>query len=409
MKSPNSTLKNTAKKLQAALGKKIVFRLLGQLDSCQLKIYDGDAFHLFGSNTSDLKATVTIEDQASYAKILHGGSVGAAEAYILGMWNADNLVNVIRIFSRNLEKLEKFEKTFGPFYRILNSMHHLSRSNSKSGSAANISAHYDLSQEMYKGFLDPHMQYSSAVFPKGDSDLEEAQRHKMQLICQKLELEKHDHLLEIGSGWGGFACFAAKNWGCDVTTTTISKEQFTSAKCRIKEQGLQGKVNLLFKDYRDLYGEYSKVVSVEMIEAVGKRFLPIYFSKLNELLSPGGRLVLQCITMNDQRYKQYCNDVDFIQKYIFPGGHLPSLSEICKQVKKNTNFCIVGLTDYREHYAKTLKEWRQRFLSRKELVHADGLNEDFIRLWEYYFSYCEGGFRESAIGIAQLEAIKNKY
>ena len=409
MKSPKSSNKTSAKKLRIALSKKIVFRLLNRLNNCHLEICDGDEYYLFGDHASDLKASVRIANQKAYTKILHGGSVGAAEAYVHGMWSADNLVNVIRIFSRNLQILENFEKTFGPFYKVLNSIHHLFRMNSKSGSRTNISAHYDLSPEMYKGFLDSDMQYSSAVFPHQDSGLEEAQKHKMQLICQKLELEKYDHLLEIGSGWGGLACFAAKNWGCDVTTTTISKEQFASAKKRIKEQGLQSKVNLLFKDYRDLQGQYSKIVSVEMIEAVGNRFLPMYFRKLNDLLSPGGRLVLQCITMNDQRYQQYCNDVDFIQKHIFPGGHLPSLSEIFKQIKKNTNLYVVGLADYREHYAKTLKEWRQRFLSRKEIVSSAGLNDDFIRLWEYYFCYCEGGFRESAIGIAQLEAVKNKY
>jgi cyclopropane-fatty-acyl-phospholipid synthase len=253
------------------------------------------------------------------------------------------------------------------------------------------------------------MQYSSAIFPNNNSSLEVAQENKMAIICHYLDLNENDHLLEIGAGWGGLACYAAKHFGCKVTTTTISSAQFAIAQQRIKAQSLDDKISLLQDDYRDLTGQYSKIVSIEMIEAVGHRFMADFFKQLDRLLQPGGKLLIQSITINDQRYDSYCQTVDFIQRYIFPGGHLPSVNLICDQVKRQTQMYLEHFADYRLDYANTLKAWRQRFLSNKTNILALGFNEDFIRLWEYYFCYCEGGFREQAIGLAHIGLVKNPY
>jgi len=326
-----------------------------------------------------------------------------------GLWSSDNLVDVIRLFSRNLATLEKHEQRFGFLLNIINMFKHRLNRNSKAGSRTNIAAHYDLSNEMYEVFLDKAMQYSSGIFPHETTTLEEAQQHKLKTICEALNLSEDDHLLEIGTGWGGLACYAAQNYGCQVTTTTISEAQFELAQQRINEQGLDHKITLLKKDYRDLTGQYSKIVSIEMIEAVGHKFMPTYFGMLNKLLKPGGKSFIQAITMNDQRYDSYVNNVDFIQRNIFPGGHLPSVSVICDLVKNNTNMYMKQLSDYRIDYAKTLSAWRLSFLDNREAIQSLGFSDDFIRLWEYYFCYCEGGFRESAIGLAHIELIKNEY
>lgn len=394
---------------KSGLSKKLFFNFLEQLDDCYIEVIEENNIYCFGEPSGDIVATITITDSRAYRRILWGGSIGAAEAYVEGLWHTDNITNVIRIFSRNLIKLEKYEKRFGFISNIFNRIRHLINSNSKSGSRTNIAAHYDLSNDMYRAFLDSRMQYSSAIFPNENSTLEQAQEHKMVTICNYLELNENDHLLEVGSGWGGLACYAAKHYGCRVTTTTISSAQFALSKDRIIEEGLEDKITLLLEDYRDLKGQYSKIVSVEMIEAVGHKFMPKYFSMLDALLAPGGKLLIQAITINDQRYDEYRKKVDFIQRYIFPGGHLPSVSLICEQVKHNTSMYLDQFSDYRLDYANTLKEWRERFLNNKHQILALGFNEDFIRLWEYYFSYCEGGFREKVIGLAHIGFMKNNH
>lgn len=391
---------------KASWSKRLLFRLLDQLDNSRLCIHEQGAVHHFGNAKANLAATITINDARCYQRMLWGGSIGAAEAYVEGLWHTDDLPSVIRIFARNLAKLERYEQRFSVISRLINRLHHRANSNSKAGSRTNIAAHYDLSNAMYQRFLDPAMQYSSAIFPTADASLAQAQQHKMALICDYLQLNENDHLLEVGTGWGGLACYAAKHYGCRVTTTTISAAQYELAQERVAAEGLTDKVTLLLADYRDLNGQYSKIVSVEMIEAVGHEYLGTYFSKLNALLRPGGKLMLQAITMNDQRYERYCNDVDFIQKYIFPGGHLPSLSSICEQQKHHTQLYMDHLADYRHDYARTLHCWREQFLKQKPAITALGFNDDFIRLWDYYFSYCEGAFREQLIGLAHIGFIK---
>ena len=392
-----------------SFSKRIVFSLLKKLTDGHIRLIENGNEVLFGNGDATIKATITIHDPKAYSRILWGGSIGAGEAYVEGLWSSDNLVDVIRLFSRNLAALEKHEQRFGFLLNIINMVKHRLNRNSKAGSRTNIAAHYDLSNEMYRFFLDEAMQYSSGIFPHETTTLAEAQQYKLKTICEALNLTEDDQLLEIGTGWGGLACYAAKNYGCHVTTTTISDAQFDLAQQRINDENLSHKITLLKKDYRDLTGQYSKIVSIEMIEAVGHKFMPTYFEMLDKLLKPGGKSFIQAITMNDQRYDSYVNNVDFIQRNIFPGGHLPSVSVICDLLKNNTNMYMKQLSDYRIDYAKTLSAWRASFLDNRESIQSLGFNDDFIRLWEYYFSYCEGGFRESAIGLAHIELIKNEY
>jgi len=404
-----SNIKDIEQMGKSSLSKKVVFSLLKKLTDGHIRLIENGQEVSFGNSDANIKATVCVHDQKAYSRILWGGSIGAGEAYVEGLWSSDNLVDVIRLFSRNLATLEKHEQRFGFLLNIVNMFKHRSNRNSKEGSRTNIAAHYDLSNEMYEVFLDKAMQYSSAIFPHETTSLEEAQQHKLKTICESLDLSENDHLLEIGTGWGGLACYAAQNYGCQVTTTTISDAQFDLAQKRINDADLHQKITLLKKDYRDLTGEYSKIVSIEMIEAVGHKFMPTYFGMLDKLLKPGGKSFIQAITMNDQRYDSYVNNVDFIQRNIFPGGHLPSVSVICDLVKNNTNMYMKQLSDYRIDYARTLSAWRATFLANREAIQSLGFSDDFIRLWDYYFCYCEGGFRESAIGLAHIQLIKNEY
>lgn len=407
MKSPNTATMNTLEK--NTLNKKLIFSLLNRLTDGHIQLIENNNRVCFGNASASLTAIITIHDQKAYSRILWGGSIGAAEAYVEGLWSSDNLVNVIRLFSRNLDTLKKYEQRFGFLLNFINLFKHRLNRNSKAGSKTNIAAHYDLSNDMYQLFLDEAMQYSSAIFPDDKATLDKAQQHKLKTICEALTLNENDHILEIGTGWGGLACYAAKNYGCHVTTTTISQAQADIAQQRINDEKLNDKITLLQEDYRDLTGKYSKIVSIEMIEAVGHKFIPTYFSMLDKLLQPGGKAFIQAITMNDQRYDDYVGSVDFIQRYIFPGGHLPSVSVICELVKNNTNMHLEEFSDYRIDYAKTLNAWKSRFLNNSEVIKSLGFNDEFIRLWEYYFSYCEGGFRESTIGLAHIKLIKNKY
>jgi len=390
--------------------KRIVFSLLERLGQGFVKLRDGDCDYRFGDAQSNLTAEIDIHDAKAYRRILWGGGIGAAEAYVEGLWSTPNLTSVTQLFARNLHALRKHEQRYGWLTNVVGrAKHHLVNRNSKSASRTNIAAHYDLSNNLYRLFLDPHMQYSSAIFPDENATLEQAQEHKMQLLCERLQLTSNDHLLEVGAGWGGLACYAAKHYGCRVTTTTISKAQFKVAQQRIADHGLQDKVTLLLDDYRDLTGQYSKIVSVEMIEAVGHEFMPEYFRTLDSLLEPGGRLVIQAITIEDQRYDSYRRRVDFIQRHIFPGGHLPSVNEICRHIKEQTTMRLNHFSNYGVHYAETLKIWNQRFLTHRNEIQKLGFSEDFIRLWQYYFSYCEGAFREDVIGLAHIETIKSKH
>ena len=355
-----------------------------------------------GDPAAELRAEANVLDQRAYVRALLGGNTAAGEAYVDGWWTSPDITQVTRFFSRNLAMMDYWDSRFGLFLKPFKTVRYLKRLNSKGQAKRNILAHYDLGNDLYEAFLDPKMQYSSALYASKEISLEEAQVNKLTRICEQLDLKETDHLLEVGSGWGGLAIFAAKNYGCRVTTTTISDEQFAYAKNRIDSEGLSEQINLLSKDYRSLEGTYEKVVSVEMIEAVGRKYLSGYFTKLNDLLKPSGLLMLQAITIADQRYKSYRNSEDFIQKHIFPGGFLPSLFLISKIITNSTELILRDVKDIGLDYAKTLSHWHENLIDKKQFLKQIGYDDRFYNLWSYYLGYCEGGFLERRISASQI-------
>ena len=335
--------------------------------------------------------------------------MGAGESYLDGLWDSDDVTAVVRIFARNLPTLDEWENKFKWLTMPINKIQHLARRNTKDQAKKNIEAHYDLGNKLYTRFLDPTMMYSSAIYPDPNATLNDAQNYKLKAICDKLQLTEADHLIEIGTGWGGLAVYAAKHYGCNVTTTTISEEQHAWAKDWIEREGLENKITLLKKDYRLLDGKYDKLVSIEMIEAVGKQYLGNFFEKCASLLKDDGLMLLQSITIDDRRYDSYSNSVDFIQKYIFPGGFLPSQYQLNAHLKKYTNMMIRDLHDIGVDYAKTLNHWYEAFISAKDELLNDGYDERFMRMWTYYLKYCEGGFLERTISTVQLVISKPQY
>ncbi len=353
-----------------------------------------------------LSVTLTIHDSSVYRQLLFGGSIALADSYINGEWDTQDLTGLIRLAARNLAVLNKLESRFAGISKAFEKAKHQLRNNDQTGSKSNILAHYDLGNAMYERFLDDTMMYSSAVYLTSDTSLADAQQLKLALICQRLQLSADDHVIEIGTGWGGFAIYAAQHYGCHITTTTISDAQYQEAHRRVEAAGLSDKITLLKEDYRELTGRYDKLVSIEMIEAVGHEYLPTFFAKCNELLKPTGLMVLQAITFNDQNYQEYLGSVDFIQTHIFPGGCLLSNQELNTQFTQQTDMVIKQLHDYGFDYAYTLRDWRAAFMTQRQEIKALGYDEAFIRLWEFYFCYCEGGFLERTIGVVQVTAVK---
>ena len=338
-----------------------------------------------------------------WADAAFGGTVGAGEAFIHGTWRCDNLTALIRIMVLNRDVMNGMERGLAwvtaPTRRIL---HWLNR-NSKEGSQRNIAAHYDLGNDFFALFLDPTLAYSCGIFERADSTLHEASLAKFDEICRKLDLRPDDHLVEIGTGWGGLALHAAQQYGCRVTTTTISKEQHAHSAARIKAAGMEDRITLLLKDYRDLEppagsGGFDKLVSVEMIEAVGPQYLDTYFAKCASLLKPNGAMLLQAITIQDQFYEQALKSVDFIQRFIFPGSFIPSVTAITNSVTRATDMKVSHLRDIGPHYATTLRKWREAFFDHEAQIKALGLPDTFIRMWDFYFCYCGGGFAERQLG-----------
>lgn len=394
------------------IARKILFKLLSGIEYGCLRIHDQGELCVFG-DTADaaggLVADIYVHDPRLYSDVVFGGSVGAGEAYMSAYWSTPNLTQVTRLFVRNMASLDAIDSNQSLVGRGLLKLFHWVNRNTKEGSRKNISAHYDLGNDFFKLFLDDTLMYSSAIYPTPESSLADAAVYKLRRICEKLQLTADDHLLEIGTGWGGMAIYAAQHYGCRVTTTTISKEQRDCAIARIAEAGLSDKITVLFDDYRDLSGRFSKLVSIEMVEAVGHEHYASYFATCSKLLAPDGLMLLQAITIVDQRYEQARKSVDFIQRYIFPGGSLPSVAVISDCVKRHTDMNILHLEDIGEHYAKTLTHWRVAFMEKLEQVRAQGFDERFIRMWEFYLCYCEGGFSERSIGTAQVLLAKPSY
>jgi cyclopropane-fatty-acyl-phospholipid synthase len=378
-----------------------------------LKDLEGGVIHLTGvvSGTlgqlnvlvaDQLQCTITVHDMNFFRLMLQQGSLGAAESYISAEWDVDDLVVLIRIMVRNRHRLDKVDNAF--FARISQAVlrvWYAKNRNNKDGSKRNIAAHYDLSNDFFKLFLDENLMYSSAVYESPTQSLEDASNNKLAQICDHLKLSAKDHVIEIGSGWGGFAIYAALHYGCKVTTTTISQAQYDEACARVEAAGLSHKIQILLKDYRDLTGTYDKLVSIEMIEAVGHQYLSQYFAKCQSLLKTNGLGLIQAITIEDTRYKLALNSVDFIKRYIFPGSFIP-----CNSLMINTaaeqGLKLKHLSDIGQSYAMTLREWRKRFLEKLPQVQDMGFDQRFIRMWDFYFCYCEGGFMEGAISDVHL-------
>jgi cyclopropane-fatty-acyl-phospholipid synthase len=383
----------------------LVLKMLGRIRHGQIILQDGRNRLTFGRDRG-LRVHLTVRHPGFYRKVLFGGSIGAGEAYVEGLWKVDDLTRLVRIMVLNMDLLDRMERGVARFLRPYHFLRHLLNGNSRRGAKKNIISHYDLGNDMYEAFLDPTMMYSSAIYPAEGSSLERASLHKLDTICRKLDLKPTDRVIEIGSGWGGFAIHAARNYGCHVTTTTISDAQYEEAKERIAEAGLTEKITLLKQDYRDLDGRYDKLVSIEMIEAVGHRYLPEFFRKCGELLKADGMMLLQAITIRDQKYRQYVYSVDFIQRHIFPGGCLPSNERMLGLVSGTTDMVVRHLEDFGFDYARTLRDWRIRFEKAFPALREKGYDETFRRLWEFYLCYCEGGFLERAISVVHLVATR---
>jgi cyclopropane-fatty-acyl-phospholipid synthase len=373
------------------------------LENAVLTIKDPLGEFVLGSEGADgLSARIEVLDMSFYRQVALGGSIGAAESYMDQYWQANDLCRVIQIFVRNRDLLNSMESGLAILANQLLKVWHFSNRNSQQGSRKNIAAHYDLGNELFALFLDQHSMYSSATFYHPDLSLEDASTAKLERICQKLHLQPDDHILEIGTGWGGFAIYAAKNYGCHITTTTISKEQYQAAQQRVIDVGVADRVTILMEDYRDLQGRYDKLVSIEMIEAVGHYYLDTYLKQCAALLKPNGLALIQAITIEDSYYYQALKSVDFIKRYIFPGSFIPCVSAIVASAARSTDLRLINLEDQGESYALTLNHWRKRFLAALDQVRAQGYNEEFIRMWEFYLCYCEGGFKEKSISNVQL-------
>ncbi|MEE3234697.1 MAG: cyclopropane-fatty-acyl-phospholipid synthase family protein [Candidatus Latescibacterota bacterium] len=401
-------IKNSSISFINSLARSLVISKLTRFKYGYIRLEDGAKHYSFGSKTDTLRCRIRVINPDFYRFMAMGGSLGAAEAFMDGLWEVDDLTALCRIVVQNGEARDKMERGWGwvakPAHQIFHKLHRNTTQNSK----RNIAAHYDLGNDFFRLFLDENLMYSSAIFPETGSSLEVASQNKLDRICRKLELEPNDHIIEIGTGWGGFALYAAKHYGCKVTTTTISAEQYCLAKKRARDAGLHERIEVKHTDYRNLTGQFDKLVSIEMIEAVGHHYYDTYFSKCSGLLKPDGLMLLQAITIGDWFFDAHKRTVDFIKRYIFPGSCIPSVSAISKSIAKETDLRIVDLLDIGPHYARTLRIWRERFFSSINSVREQGFNEEFIRMWHFYLCYCEAGFSERYISDAQILFAKPK-
>ncbi len=387
-------------RLQRYLRNKVHEQLSG-IQSGSLRITDALGETLAGEQGMQ-PVHLRVHDLDFYHRLVTQGSIGAAESYMDGEWETDDLTGLVRLLVSNIDVSDSIDGGSAWLRNSILKIWHRFNRNTESGSKRNISAHYDLGNEFFNLFLDQHMMYSSAMFTDECSDLESASDLKLKTICEKLSLKADDHVIEIGTGWGGFACYAASHYGCRVTTTTISKEQYEHAVQRVESLGLSDRVTVLMQDYRKLEGSYDKLVSIEMIEAVGHQFLATYLEKCQSLIRDDGLALIQAITIDDRRYRQALKSVDFIKRYIFPGSFIPCVSEIVGKAAQSTDLRLINLEDFGESYARTLAVWRQRFMSRLDEVRNQGFDERFIRMWEFYLCYCEGGFEEKQISDVHL-------
>jgi len=374
--------------------------LFENLEGGSITVIDPLGSETVGDPNAKLNCTIKMHDLSSYTQVAMAGSNGSAQAYIDGRWTVDNLSHLIRLFVSNRVVLEKMDSGLARLAQGVLRIFHALRRNTRTGSKKNIAAHYDLGNDFFRLFLDEKMMYSSALYQQGD-DLNQASLRKLQRICDALDLRPEDNLIEIGSGWGGLACYAASTIGCRVTTVTISQEQFTEAQNRVNREGLEELVTVLLQDYRDIEGRFDKLVSIEMIEAIGHQYLNTYFKKLNQLLEPQGKALIQAIVIDDNHYQKALKEVDYIKKYIFPGGFMPCYSVLSNFASHN-RLMLEDLHDMGLSYAQTLRDWRKRFYHNIEGITQQGYDAAFQRMWEFYLCYCEGAFDERAISVGQI-------
>ena len=379
-----------------------LLKTMGRLQGRALEIEDPLGRMTVGRGDPRAPLRLQVRDPAFYRAVAMNGSVGAAEAYMDGHWSCDDLVGLMRLLVGNRDLLDGMESGAARLGGWAMRGVHALRANTRAGARRNIAAHYDLGNAFFRLFLSDDLMYSSALWAGDDDTLEQASARKIERICAKLRLQPGDHVLEIGTGWGGFALHAAAQHGCRVTTATISREQYDLACQRVREAGLEDRVTVLLQDYRDLGGQYDKLVSIEMIEAIGAAQQRRYFAQLGGLLKPEGLALVQAITIEDHRYQKALRSVDFIKRHVFPGCFIPSISAMLEAKTASSDLALVHLEDFGSSYARTLRHWRARFLARLPEVRAQGYDARFARMWEFYLAYCEGGFLERSIGVAQM-------
>jgi cyclopropane-fatty-acyl-phospholipid synthase len=386
------------------LAKGLLFSQLKKIQHGRLRFVDTDLNQSFGAVTEigPFDVTLRVRDARFYPDAVFGGTTGAGEAYMRGYWDCDNLTALVRLMVVNRELMNDVDSGWSRLSAPLFKAAHWLNRNTSAGSRRNIAAHYDLGNKFFELFLDETMAYSCGIFETPDASLLDASTAKFDAACSKLRLSPGQHLLEIGTGWGGLAIHAARHYGCRVTTTTISREQYELAKERVARANLSDRITLLLDDYRDLRGEFDALVSIEMIEAVGHQYLDTYFSRCSALLRPHGAMLLQAITIRDQFYEQAKRSVDFIKRFIFPGSFIPSAQALLNSLARSTDLKMFHMEDIGPHYARTLRLWRERLLARQSEVRALGYPETFLRMWEYYLCYCEGGFEERQLGDVQM-------
>ena len=385
----------------------IVLNLLVKMNLGKLTVTLPEGQTIILGNTDEMHANIKINDNVFFKKVLISGDVGFGESYVDGDWDTSSITNVIKWTILNVENMVSMsgnKRSFDPTTLLngINKVFHKFNKNTKSGSKKNIEYHYDLSNDFYKLWLDDSMTYSSGVFTSQETTLKESQENKYKALADKLELKQTDHVLEIGTGWGGFSTYIAKEYGCRVTTTTISEEQYKYSKDLIISLGLENQITLLKEDYRNLVGTFDKVASIEMIEAVGHEFLPSYFETCANRLKPDGIFALQVITSPDSRYTQFKDGVDWIQKHIFPGSLLPAVGEMNRVINKVSDLHLLKFDDYGHHYARTLNHWFNNFNDKLIEVKELGFDNEFIRKWNYYLNYCEAAFEMRNISVVQL-------
>jgi cyclopropane-fatty-acyl-phospholipid synthase len=386
------------------LARSLLFSRLKDIQHGRLHLAEAGHQHRFGRErpSESLEATIRVRDPRFYSDAVFGGSTGAGESYMRGYWDCDDLTSLIRIMLVNRDTLSKIDSGLPRLSAPLLKVAHWFNRNTAAGSRRNIAAHYDLGNKFFELFLDESMAYSCGIFESADASLLQASTAKFEAVCTKLKLGPGQRLLEIGTGWGGLAMHAARHYGCHVTTTTISREQYEFSRERIARAGLSDRVTLLLEDYRDLRGSFDALASVEMIEAVGHQYLDTYFSRCSSLLQPSGAMLLQAITIRDQSYERARRTVDFIKRFIFPGSFIPSMKVLGDSIARATDLKVSHVEDIGPHYARTLRLWREGLLSRREEIRAQGYPESFVRMWEYYLCYCEGGFEERQLGDVQM-------